>query len=219
MSDGAQEQRRTITFVNEDELQVHKLYRERIVQEDNLIDNRMIWMIASQAFLFALWAGVLQSVLQRYPVLLAFGTIPIPIIGILFGAGSLFSIKAAQDQIVVLRANYLLLFPRKKTSETTADVVRRPWVRNLPARINEFIAYLLTLDPLWEHKEKDASEIRLQLLTDPLPGLTGLKNFHAMGHIMPKYMGHAIILIWLFFLLLTGLTIRRLFTVGHLVWC
>ncbi len=58
MSDGAQEQRRTITFVNENELQVHKLYRERIVQEDNLIDNRMIWMIASQAFLFALWAGL-----------------------------------------------------------------------------------------------------------------------------------------------------------------
>jgi hypothetical protein len=50
MSDGAQEQRRTITFVNESELQVLKLYRERIVQEENLIDNRMIWMIASQAF-------------------------------------------------------------------------------------------------------------------------------------------------------------------------
>ena len=56
---------RTISVVDEDELQIHKLYRERIVQEDNIINHRMMWMVLTQAFLLATFGALAQKIYSQ----------------------------------------------------------------------------------------------------------------------------------------------------------
>jgi hypothetical protein len=44
-----------------DELKTHQLYRARIVNEDDLINYRMQWMIYTQALLLATWGIFVQK--------------------------------------------------------------------------------------------------------------------------------------------------------------
>jgi hypothetical protein len=48
----------TIAGIGEDQLQLYKLYRDRIVQEDNVINHRMTWMMVSEAFLLTGYLGL-----------------------------------------------------------------------------------------------------------------------------------------------------------------
>jgi hypothetical protein len=160
------------------ELQIHKLYRERIVHEDNLINHRMMWMVLSQAFMFALWGLLFQRFHQGD--LLKFGVnrgylYVIGGVGMLFAFGSKLAIGAAQKEIDELRSNYLSFYPNPAAP-------RRRWF-------------------LWWHQQTplDPQKIipRKSSRQDILPGLTGSKHFHFLGHLTPKYMPIGLIVLWL----------------------
>jgi hypothetical protein len=88
-------------------LGIYGLYRERVSQEDNLINHRMSWMLWSQAILFAFWAStgngslsLLADAASKHEA--AFLQLIIGVVGFFFAFGSRVSIKAAQDEIKYL---------------------------------------------------------------------------------------------------------------------
>jgi hypothetical protein len=157
------------------ELLIHRVYRERIVQEDNLINHRMMWMVLSQAFMFALWGLLFQRFHQAE--LLKFGVIRgylyvIAGVGMLFAWGSKFSISAAQREIKLLRSNYLAFYPDPTASKWH-------WWRRAssPPDLTKII-----------HRES--------IRRDILPGLTS-KHFHFLGHLTPTFMPIGLIALWI----------------------
>jgi hypothetical protein len=44
-----------------DDLRIYEIFRERIIQEETLINYRMMWMLWFQAILLALWGGIAAS--------------------------------------------------------------------------------------------------------------------------------------------------------------
>lgn len=89
------------------EEKLHKLYRERIVQEDNLINHRMMWMMLSQAFIAAFWSQLHNG---HFPSLLL---ALIAVIGLGFSGASKLSIMAAQHEIKFLNEKFDELYPIK----------------------------------------------------------------------------------------------------------
>src|SRR6202035_173067 len=114
---------RTISPIDEDELQIHKLYRERIVQEDNLINHRMTWMIISQAFLLATFGAFAQKIFGPSPENLYTETRIVCVIGMIFALGSKLSIRAAQDEIDGLRVKYLDMYPPEEKDKGLPFIV------------------------------------------------------------------------------------------------
>lgn len=135
-----------ISFIDDDELQMHKLYRERIVQEDNLINHRMMWMVLSEAFLLVLWATVAQKQLGYQLSLLRAMMAFISIVGILISIGSWASISAAHGEIDELRSKYVDVFKNGNNR---------------------------------------------------LPGLTGSKHYHPIGHLVTKYFPAVLTVVWI----------------------
>jgi hypothetical protein len=90
--------------LRKDELKFYELYRARVVQEDDIINHRMQWMILSQALLFAAWEVFVQKLSGQ---MFFWSSCGVAICGFLFAIGSSLSIKAAQDEISWLRANTL----------------------------------------------------------------------------------------------------------------
>ena len=116
--------------IREKELLIHRLYRERIVEEDNLINHRMMWMILSQAFVMAFWAALAQKLYDdhgypalRYPMGI------IAIIGGVFAIGSFYSIHAARREIQELRDKYRGMYQ-------SSDTPRNQLNPNLPIADN-----------------------------------------------------------------------------------
>jgi len=99
------------SLIDEDELLVHTLYRERIVEEDNLINHRMMWLVLSQAFLLALWSAILNQLFNGHLSVKWITLGVIDIMGLVFSAGSYASIRAAQLEIGELRESFLKLYP------------------------------------------------------------------------------------------------------------
>jgi len=100
------------SLIDDDELLIHSLYRERIVQEDNLINHRMMWLVLSQAFMLALWSAILNQLFNSH---LSVKWIMLGIVdgmGIIFSAGSFASIRAAQREVDELRDSFLTLYPQ-----------------------------------------------------------------------------------------------------------
>jgi hypothetical protein len=108
-------------LVDNDELFVHTLYRERIVQEDNLINHRMMWMVLSQAFMLALWGSILNQVFNDHLIFKWITLAAVDVMGLIFSAGSFVSIRAAQLEIDELRDSYLKLYPWDFSAEKTPD--------------------------------------------------------------------------------------------------
>jgi hypothetical protein len=183
---------RTISVIDEDELQIHKLYRERIVQEDGLINHRMTWMILSQAFLLATFGAIAQKIFGQHPEKLFTEARIVCVAGVIFALGSKFAIRAAQDEIEGLRDRYLEMYPVPNEQEViqrsegwfanALDLRWRPRVRVYPQ------AFKL-------RKEGAQGEID-QKGAALLPGLTGSRHFHSLGHLLPKAMPLALIILW-----------------------
>jgi hypothetical protein len=175
--------------IDPDELQIHRLYRERIVQEDNLINHRMMWTVLSQAFLLAIWGVLIQKIFQDHPVHFRFLAHIIAVIGFLFALGSKLAIRAAQDEIDELRQKYLCLYPT-----TIAPVVHPAW---------DWIIYIIDLRvlPFYRGNQSQFNIPRLEQAagsrTDVLPGLTGSQHFHQLGHLAPKGMPFLLMLMWI----------------------
>jgi hypothetical protein len=103
-------------LIDDDELKIHKLYRDRIVQEDNLINHRMMWMILSQAFIFGLWGASFKASTSD-PIFATLGYV-LDVFGCIFALWSHATLAAARGEIDELRKNYLEFYPNDAASET-----------------------------------------------------------------------------------------------------
>jgi len=114
--------------IDDDELLVHTLYRERIVEEDNLINHRMMWLVLSQAFMLALWSAILNQLFNGH-LSMKWATLGfIDFMGLVFSAGSYASIRAAQREVAELRDSFLKLYPH----DFSADTIDHPQTTLLP---------------------------------------------------------------------------------------
>ena len=92
--------------IDPDQVDLYRLYRERIAQENNHIDNRMTWTLASQALLFALWIGLYGYV---HPFARLYYIVD--------GAGgmvalvSVLAVLSAENEIDCMEERYRKLFP------------------------------------------------------------------------------------------------------------
>ena len=172
-------------LIDPDELQIHRLYREHIVQEDNLINHRMMWMVLSQAFMLAIWGVLAQHVFRDPPVNFRLLVHIIAIIGFLFALGSKLAIRAAQDEIDELRNKYLSFYPTDTPS--------------VPHPIWDWIIWIIDLRFIYKANLTKFALIDLPRVAqrrDVLPGLTGSRHFHQLGHFIPKAMPFFLIIMW-----------------------
>jgi hypothetical protein len=110
-------------LIDEDELNIYRLYRERIVQEDTLINHRMMWMILSQAFIVGLWGAAFKAG-DSNPVFAALGYL-LDILGAIFAVSSAATLAAARGEIDELRRNYLLLYPNDPALEEESKRLKK----------------------------------------------------------------------------------------------
>jgi hypothetical protein len=96
-------------------LEIYRLHRERVIQEDNLVNNRMTWMLYSQTILFALWGGIFASELQflgkghPYDLMIALLKIfqaTLGICAIIAAVGSWITLTAAIEEIERIKILY-----------------------------------------------------------------------------------------------------------------
>jgi hypothetical protein len=105
---------RSVPIPSESQLTIYRLYRERIVEEDNLIGHRMQSMLWSQAIMLALWASIGVTISRDTSIfykLAPYLACVIGILGILFAYCSKVSIKAGQDEIEFIKDRYAERFP------------------------------------------------------------------------------------------------------------
>jgi hypothetical protein len=198
---------RTISAIDEDELQIHKLYRERIVQEDTLINHRMTWMVLSQAFLLATFGAVAQKLFGPSPENLYTEAKIICVIGMVFALGSKLSIRAAQDEIDGLRTKYLDMYPPQEKDIGLPYSVEF-WSNAVDLRFRKKAGAYPEAPKLrieGDQGEKDMTGAAI------LPGLTGSRHFHYLGHFLPKVMPLALIVLWII------LFINVKHDIGHLL--
>ena len=176
---------RTISVVDEDELQIHKLYRERIVQEDNIINHRMMWLVLTQAFLLGIFGALAQKIYAQSPENLFTAARVVCATGIVLAVGSKFAIRAAQDEIDELREKYLKMYPSNQ-----GDIILTRhaefWINLIDMRLNKQTEKYPHVETL---KERGSVY---------LPDVTGSRNFHLFGHAMPKAVPGILILLWVF---------------------
>lgn len=93
----------------DDYLRVYQLFRERVVQEDNLNNHRMTWLIYSEAIVLGLWGTVVSqdmltkacnagTFLRMYIVLCVLCSV-----GIILAGVSWIAIQAAKSEISYIR--------------------------------------------------------------------------------------------------------------------
>src|SRR5688572_2326592 len=78
--------------------EIFKLLRGRIEHEDNLINQRMTWLINAQAFFFGV-LGIIGGVSENYGSVL---TISIELLGFIIAISSFVGIKNAGDAVAEL---------------------------------------------------------------------------------------------------------------------
>jgi hypothetical protein len=88
-------------------LKIYTLYRERISQEDNLINHRMSWLLWSQAIFFAFWIGLANGTFEKISLMVSSKAIAwalgiIAVIGGVLAESSRRAIGAAQAEIEYL---------------------------------------------------------------------------------------------------------------------
>jgi hypothetical protein len=100
---------------NSAELLVYESFRRRIVDEDNLINNRTSWQLGLQTILVVLWAAIvsgsevggrLEHFLPLKGVLVF-----ICVVGLIAGAIGLTTIMAAHREIKTAKADYKGQYP------------------------------------------------------------------------------------------------------------
>lgn len=118
-------------LIDENELAIHRLYRERINQEDNLINHCMMWMILSQGFMFALWGVLSHTEDFKYydPSVLAY---ILDATGLFFAICSGAAIAAARAEIAGLQKTYLKFYPADGVARSGANMFTKFLVQNSP---------------------------------------------------------------------------------------
>lgn len=186
-----------ISFIDEDELQIYKMYRDRVVQEDGLINHRMTWMVLSQAFLTAFWAGMALKYFDDHES--AYGyfqpLVFLCFVGFFLALSSKLSIRAAQDEISTLRDMYLDMF-EFGASDFDKSLGRKIW---------NVLYWIIDLR-FWPFNNRSICpkvqkrERSMGCLVDVIPGLTGSNSFHYTGHLLPKTMPFLLMFMWIYLL-------------------
>jgi hypothetical protein len=103
---------RSCEKLTDDWVTMYRLHRDRVTQEDTLINHRMSWMLWSQAILLGLWGGLYFTVenptkTDAAPsVLLKIVEVVLCIAGILTAIGSFCSVDAAVREIERIKQLY-----------------------------------------------------------------------------------------------------------------
>ncbi len=100
----------------------YRLFRDYIQHEDDLINNRLLWNINVQGFLFATFGLAVQRIYEAAqpapaPVLLHAIITILPVFGISVSTLSLVSVRAAEEAIQSLRGHWekiLVNYPEAK---------------------------------------------------------------------------------------------------------
>jgi len=97
-------------------LEIYSLYRERVSQEDNLVNHRMGWMLLSNAIFFGFFAALIAALSNDRATgssFSRFSFVPttIALFGIICTGGSIISIHAALDEIDYLHDIYRTMYP------------------------------------------------------------------------------------------------------------
>jgi hypothetical protein len=171
--------------VDQDVLELHKLYRQRIVDEDAVLNNRMLWLIYSQTLLFTLW-GVLFAYAKPFPPA---GRIVVMLFGIGFAALSLVSILGAQKEIDSLEKAYLRLLPGAKSNRV--DALTEVGLAGAVHRLRRMFGRR------GRHRKADESS------PYPLPALTGEEIWHDLGHLTPTVTPILALVLWILLTLVT----------------
>ena len=90
-------------------LPTYDLYRKRVVEEDRLINDRMIWMILSEPPIFGGWFLLIKD-FQLKPDYFGLALVVLAVVGILIAGLCFWSVNAARDQIQTLQNEYLSRF-------------------------------------------------------------------------------------------------------------
>ena len=100
---------------SDDFIKVYQLHRDRVVQEDALIDRRMTWMLRLQATLFVLWGGLFAANVAVFSKpsdfhinysFLKIVEIFLCLIGAITSLGSWATLRAAFDEIEHIKCLY-----------------------------------------------------------------------------------------------------------------
>ncbi len=97
-----------------DQVRTYEVFRKRIVDEDNLIHARVMWLIISESMLIALF-GALISISPSNFYYRGLGVV-VDLAGILITALGFFAIRAAQFEI-----KYIVRFYKEKHSDVAND--------------------------------------------------------------------------------------------------
>ena len=95
---GIETDQRSKKNADPDVLQYYHLVRSQVVDENNLINQRLTWLLASQAFLFAAYGFVLQSLNRDAASNWFFFSVSVVLglLGVIFSISSLVSIRLAE---------------------------------------------------------------------------------------------------------------------------
>ena len=139
-------------------LEYYNLIRSRIEHEDNLVMQRLSWLVASQAFLFSAYAITLnglssatQPALQNFMAQERRLYSLIPIVAILTCALIYASILAAAKAIAALRNSYRSRFSQEERN--LPDIMASPSTRRLglSAPILLPLVFMIVWFSLWLH--------------------------------------------------------------------
>jgi hypothetical protein len=83
-----------------EDIEIYRMFRQRIVEEDNLINHRMSWMLWSEAIVFAIWAvlAVPDRAARFNPEIVHVALFLIALGGLFIAIWSKQSVSAAQKE-------------------------------------------------------------------------------------------------------------------------
>jgi hypothetical protein len=101
------------SFPSADAIAFHRLYRDRVVNEDMLVHNRITWLLSTQTILFLLWATFIKDPTQvSQTSLMRALTAGMCLFGILNCFATLVGVRAALSEIEYLAACYVRHYPQ-----------------------------------------------------------------------------------------------------------
>lgn len=96
---------------------VYEKFRKRIVEEDNIINHRMMWATLAQTGLFAAYGVAHLQTIDKFRLVIS---VAIAIAGVIVAALNIASVSAAHSEINQLKAKYERIF--RKFSKRFVDL-------------------------------------------------------------------------------------------------
>lgn len=115
-----------------DDLRVYELFRERVVEEDAIINHRMTWMFWSQAIILALWGALAsqrlnEAVCKSHDLQIQHALLALSVIGVAFSLISFFSVFAAKSEINNIKRAYRRRYPHIYSNDAIPKLTGESW--------------------------------------------------------------------------------------------